>query len=120
MTALATEAEISVVFRNEQDAIMLRQALEFMGYPQPATPIQMDNECALGILTNFVKQWRFKATNIRFYWLKCRIKQGQFYIYWRRGSYNLVDYFTKHYYLSHHKIMRSTCLINFMYWLQEK
>ena len=86
--------EITAVFRNAQEAVMLWQALEFMGYLQPATLIQVDNECALGILTNSVKQWRSKAMDMRFYWIKFRIKQGQFYIYWRRGRDNLADYFT--------------------------
>ena len=46
---------------------MLRQVLEFIGYPQPATPIQVDNECVLGILTDSVKQRRSKAMDMYFY-----------------------------------------------------
>ena len=46
---------------------MLRQVLEFMGYPQPATPVQVDNKCDLGILTDSVKQRRSKAMDMRFY-----------------------------------------------------
>ena len=65
--ASATEAEIKAVFRNAQDAVMLRQALEYMGYPQPATSIEVDNEYPLGILTVSVKQRRSKAIDMRFY-----------------------------------------------------
>ena len=67
---------------------MLRQALNFMGYPQPATSMQVDNECALGILTDSVKQRRSKSIDMRFYWVKYMIKYGKFYIYWRRGREN--------------------------------
>jgi hypothetical protein len=45
-----------------------------MGHPQLATPIQTDNECAPGIVNNTVKQRRSKAIEMRFYWIKDRVK----------------------------------------------
>jgi hypothetical protein len=44
--------------------------------------------------------------DMRFYWIKDRAKQGQFYVYWGTGYQNLVDYFTKHHSPAHHKKMR--------------
>jgi hypothetical protein len=44
--------------------------------------------------------------NMRFYWIKGRIKQGQFNVYWGPGFQNLVDYFTKNHLPAHHKRMR--------------
>jgi hypothetical protein len=44
--------------------------------------------------------------NMRFYWIKDRVKQGQFNVYWGPGYQNLADYFTKHYSPAHHKRMR--------------
>ena len=114
-----TEVEIVAVFRNTYDAVISQHALEFTGYLQLATPIQVDNKYALGILTNSVKHRRSKATDIRFYWVKCRIKQGPFYIYWIRGRDNIADYFTKHYSPSNYKVMRYIYLINSVYLLQE-
>ena len=41
-----------------------------------------------------------------FYWLKDRVEQGQFRIYWEPGHTNLADYYTKHHPPSHHKRVR--------------
>jgi cytochrome b involved in lipid metabolism len=48
---------------------------------------------------------------MRFYWIRDRIKQGQFIIHWRAGKDNLADYFTKHHSPAHHKLMRSRYLL---------
>jgi len=90
----AAQAELGALFYNAKDGAMLRNTLEDMGFPQPATPIQADNECAVGIANETVKQKRSKAIDMRFYWVQD--KQGQFVIYWRQGADNDADYFTKH------------------------
>jgi len=77
----AAEAELGALFYNAKDGAMLRATLEDMGYPQPATPIQADNECAVGLSNGTVKQKRSKAIDMRFYWVRDRVKQGQFVIY---------------------------------------
>lgn len=110
--ASATEAEVGALFHNAQDACMLRNTLEFIGHPQPPTPIQTDNSCAEGIINDTVKQKRSKAIDMRFYWLRDRAKQGQFAIHWKKGQDNLADYFTKHHPTSHHRNMQSTYLHN--------
>jgi hypothetical protein len=107
----ATEAELGALFYNGKDAAMLRTTLEDMGHPQSATPIQTDNACASGIANNTVKQRRSKAIDMRFYWIKDRVAQGQFLVHWRRGLDNLADYFTKHHSPAHHKLMRSRYLL---------
>ena len=43
---------------------------------------------------------------MRFYWLKDRVEQGQFKIYWAPGDENWADYFTKHHSPTHHKRVR--------------
>ncbi len=42
--------------------------------------------------------------DMRFHRLRCRDAQGQFHYYWRPGTQNLADYFTKHHPATHHKI----------------
>jgi hypothetical protein len=107
----ATEAELGALFYNAKDAAWLRTSLAELGYPQPPTPIQTDNACAAGILNETVKQRRSKAIDMRFYWLRDRVKQNQFIVHWRRGTDNLADYFTKHHSPSHHRLMRSRYLL---------
>jgi hypothetical protein len=43
---------------------------------------------------------------MRFYWVKDRVKKGQFHVYWGPGYRNLADYFTKHHSPAHHKRIR--------------
>jgi hypothetical protein len=85
-------------------------ALEEMGHPQPATPMATDNSTASGIATDTVKQKRSKAIDMRFYWIRDRVRQGQFHIYWSKGQTNRADYFSKHHPASHHQAIRSTYL----------
>ena len=102
----AAEAELGALFENARDATVLRSILDSFGYPQPATPIQTDNKCAHGIANDTVKAKRSKAFDMRYYWLKDRVKQKQFYIYWREGGHNLADYLTKDHPAAHHRKMR--------------
>ena len=108
--ASAAEAEVGALFVNGQDAIPLRNTLIELGHPQPPTPIQTDNSTAAGFANDTIKQKRSKAMDMRFYWIKDRVEQGQFLIYWRPGSENLGDYFTKHHSPSHHRLMRPVFL----------
>ena len=104
--ASATEAELGALYMNAQEAVGIRNCLEAMGFPQPATPLKTDNSTANGILNNTMKQKRSKAMDVRFYWLRDRAQQGQFYIFWDSGKNNLADFFTKHHPPSYHKAMR--------------
>ena len=81
-----------------------------MGHPQPATPMATDNSTASGIATDTVKQKRSKAIDMRFYWIRDRVRQGQFRIFWSLGATNRADYFSKHHPASHHQAIRSTFL----------
>lgn len=108
----ATEAETGGLFYNCKEATVLRQTLIDMGHPQPATPIQTDNACAAGIANDTVKQRRSKAMDMRFYWVKDRVANGDFIIHWRRGTDNLADYFTKHHSPAHHRLMRSRYIVD--------
>ena len=106
----AAEAELGALFHNGKEACPLRIALEEMGHPQPATPMATDNNTASGIATDTVKQKRSKAIDMRFYWIRDRVRQGQFQIYWSKGKTNRADYFSKHHPASHHQAIRSTYL----------
>jgi hypothetical protein len=102
----AAEAELAALFTNAKEATVLRTTLTEMGHPQPVTPIQVDNSTADGIANETVKQQRSKAIDMRFYWIRDRIAQNQFYVYWAPGKNNLADYFTKHHPAPHHQAVR--------------
>ena len=107
----ATEAEVGATFYGCQDAVPLRNTLSDLGHVHGATLIITDNACREGILNNTVKQRRSKAMDMRFYWVKCRIAQGQFKLLWRYGRENLADYFIK-LHAQVHKKKRTTALRN--------
>jgi hypothetical protein len=102
----AAEAEIGAVFINPKEGAVLRTLLEELGHPQPPTPMETDNTTATGYSNGTIKQKLTKAMDIPFYWIKDRVKQGQFNVYWVPGYQNLADYFTKHHSPAHHKRMR--------------
>jgi hypothetical protein len=106
----AAEAELAALFHNSKEACPIRTTLEELGHNQPPTPIQTDNSTAAGIANDSVKQKRSKAMDMRFYWIRDRVRQGQFHVYWKPGKQNKADYFTKHHPVAHHRAIRSTYL----------
>jgi hypothetical protein len=102
----AAEAEIGAVLINAKEGSVLRTTLQEVGHPQPPTPLATANNTATGYSNGTIKQERTKSMDMRFYWIKDRVKQGQFNVYWGPGYKNLEDYFTKHHSPAHHKRMR--------------
>ena len=102
----AAEAEIGALYMNARQLLPLRVTCEELGHPQPATPMQTDNNTASGIINGTFNQARSKAIDMRYYWLMDRAQQKQFKIYWDRGVKNLADYFSKHHSAAHHKQVR--------------
>jgi hypothetical protein len=77
----AAKAEIGAVFINAKEGTVLRATLEELGHPQPPpTPMETDNTTATGYSNGTIKQKRTKAMDMRFYWIKDRVKQGQFHV----------------------------------------
>ena len=83
----ATEGELAALCYNAQQACAFRLTLEDLGWPQPATTIEVDNKCAIGIANEINKEKRSKAMDRRFFWIRDRIKQGQFLIHWAPVMY---------------------------------
>ena len=102
----APEAKLEALYMNAQEAARLRNCLEAMGHTQPATLLWTDNSTANGIINNTMKQKRSKAIDIRFYWLRDRVNQGQFWVFWDSGRYNKGDFYTKHHPPSYHRKMQ--------------
>jgi hypothetical protein len=91
----AAEAETGALYINCREAIPARHTLEYMGHPQPPTPMQTD---------------KLKAKDMKYHWLRDRENQGQFRHYWVPGKENNGDYVTKHHAPIHHQVTRPTFL----------
>ena len=79
MVASATKAEVWGLSHNGQTAVSLLITLDERGFTQPPTPIKTYNSAAEGIVTVTVRQKRSKATDMKFYWMKERVKQKDFF-----------------------------------------
>jgi hypothetical protein len=106
----AAEAELGALFINTKTALSMCQMLVELGHPQPRTPMQTNSAMAHALLTNKILPKALKAMDMRFHWLRCCNAQGQFCYYWRPGTQNLADYFTKHFPTSHHTSVCPTIL----------
>ena len=102
----AAETETGAIFLNGQQAVPILTALIEMGHPQLPTPIKTESATSHGILTSNMCRKRSKDFDMRFYWMRCRIKQNQFRLYCHKGTENLADYFTKHFPPKYHRRMR--------------
>jgi hypothetical protein len=90
----------------------MRQMLAELGHPQTCTPMQTNNAMAHALLTKKLLSKALKAMGMCFHWLRCHNAQGQFCYYWKPGTQNLADYFTKHHPTNHHKSIHPTILMS--------
>ena len=102
----SAEAEVAGIFHNATMALPMRHMLTALGHQQPPTPVKTDNATATGFIYDNIHQKRSKAWDMRYYWLRDRGTQQQFDIFWRPGSENEADYYTKHHATNHHLQMR--------------
>jgi hypothetical protein len=91
----AAEAELGAAFQNTQKGAQFRNTLTELGYPQQATIILVDNTVAEGLATDTVNARRSKSMDVRFFWLRDRVKKGEFLIKHIPGRWNISDFFTK-------------------------
>ena len=50
---------------------------------------------ASGIANNTIEPKRTKSIDMQFHWLRDRVQLKEFIVIWRKGIYNLADFFTK-------------------------
>ena len=99
------KAEFGALFHNTKESTPLCTTLEELGLPQPPMPVLVDNYTAVGLTNDTVTQRRSRAINMHFYWVRDRVNQQQYHMYWAPTHQTLADYFTKHHTPSHHRKM---------------
>ena len=95
VVASAAEAEYAALFLNGQEGEWIRNTLHSLEHHQPPTIMLCDNKCAEGIATDTVKAKRTKSIDMKYHWIRDRIRQNHFQVTWRAGADNLADFFTK-------------------------
>ena len=94
------EGEYATAFMMAQLAMPLRVQLKDLGYkqdmfPNGSTLLTTDNLCAEGIANNSMKLKRSRAMDMRYHWLRDRVKLGDFTVKWRKNTHSLADFFSK-------------------------
>jgi hypothetical protein len=89
------ESEYAALFAAAKIGDVERRILHDLGYPQPATLILCDNECAVGLAQRTMVPKLSKSIDMRFHWVQDRIKQLQFLVQHVAGANNVADFFTK-------------------------
>ena len=68
------------LFENFQKVTYIRMALAEMGHLKPPIPVATENTAANSIVNGKAKQKRYRAIDIRFYWVRDRIRQNHFHV----------------------------------------
>jgi hypothetical protein len=95
VVASAAEAELGAAFQNAQKGAQFRNTLTELGYPQQPTTISVDNTVAEGLASDTINARRSKSMDVRFFWLRDRVKKLQFSMRHLKGRWNISDFFTK-------------------------
>jgi hypothetical protein len=106
VNASAGESEYGALFINGQVAEGIRNNAADLGHPQPPTTMVTDSQCAHGIANDTVKQKRSKAIDMRYHWVRDRVRQKHFRVLWKPGKLNRADFFTKNHPVHHHRSER--------------
>ena len=101
----ASEAEAAALFTNMKEGVIQRIALEEMQWPQPPTPITVDNSRVAGLVRDTIKANESRAMDMHLHWIQDWAPQHQFLVTWAPGNLNKADYFTKLHAPIHHCCM---------------
>ena len=81
-----------------------------MGYPQGPTPVETDNSPAEGFINETQKETKSRVIKMNFYWLRDKVKNKEFYFFWRSGKLNWANYHSKHHPIWYHRVQRPIIL----------
>ena len=100
-----SEAEAAALFTNMKEGVIQHIALEEMQWPQPPTPITVDNSTSAGLARDTIKTNKSQAMDMRLHWIQDQAQQHQFLVTWAPSKLNKADYFTKLHAPIHHHHM---------------
>ena len=95
VTSSAGEGEYGAAYMVSRHAVWIRAIARALGHPQPPTVIWCDNTCAVGLCNDTLKTARTKSIDLRFHWLRDRVRQQQLSVKWVKSDDNIADFFTK-------------------------
>ena len=91
-----SEGEYGAAYRMARQTAWLRIIAAAFGHEQPGpTTLHVDNSTAVGLANDTLKIARSKAIDMRFHWLRDRVRQGAIRVVYIPGERQLADFFTK-------------------------
>ena len=79
------ESELGALFVNCQRGAVTYMALIEMGHAQPPTPSVTDSATGDGFVNDNILQRSSRAIGMRLYWVRDRVIQENFLVYWMAG-----------------------------------
>jgi hypothetical protein len=95
VTSSAGEGEYGAAYMVARQTVWMRAITRALGHPQGPTTIYCDNTCAVGLSNDTLKTAKTKSIDLRFHWLRDRVRQQQFSVLWVASGDNIADFFTK-------------------------
>ena len=95
VTSAVAETEYAATYLACKPGSTIRDTLADMGHPQQATLVTCDNSAAVRIGNGLVNQKRTKAVDMRYHWVRDRVKDSIFKLVWTPGRASISDFFTK-------------------------
>ncbi len=93
VVASSAEAETSALFHNAQNGIPICHLLKSLGHPQPPTALKTNNQVSAAFVNQVMRHKKSKAWDMRLWWLKDKMVQNHFKMFWDKGANNWADYF---------------------------
>ena len=85
--------------------------LEELGHPQTIITLRADNSTTETFSNSTLKEKKSKAWDIHLYWIKYRMNNKEFHIYWYAEAEIFTDYFTKYISPTYHQAIRPTYIL---------
>ena len=82
ISASVTEAEYIALFDNGQNVLAIANTLLAITYPALVPTIYTDNECAVNMANDDIKERRTKAIDMRYHWTRHQIREQKLIIKW--------------------------------------
>ena len=86
-----------------------------MSHSQPSTPAVTDSATGYRFVNDNICKKHSRVIDMRFYWVRDRVGQGKYLVYWMAGEHNIEKYVTKHHPTSHHWLKRRTYIFPTVY-----
>ena len=109
---ITMEEEMGALFVNCKQGDALIISMEEMDHQQPTTLVVIDSATSGGFVNNNIRQQKPRAIDMIFYWIRNRVRQGHYLVYWSRVMDKLANYFTKRHTTKHHCAARGIYLFH--------